>query len=339
MSTPRRVCVTGGTGFIGSNLVRMLLTERQIAVTNLDLLTYAGNPENLAELESHPNYRFVRGDVAVPGDVAAACRECDAILHLAAESHVDRSIEDAEAFIRTNVFGTRVVLEQGRRQNIRVVVVSTDEVYGALQAESDPPFLETTPLAPNSPYSASKASGDLLARAYHHTYGADVITTRCSNNYGPYQFPEKLLPLMIIRAMQGGELPIYGDGLYRRDWLHVSDHCRGIIAALERGRAGAVYNFGSGADQTNLAMVQAILRLVSEEVGPTTAKTVQVPDRPGHDRRYCVDATKAHQELGWSTQIALDVGLRETVRWYRDQTRWWQRIVSGDYLVERKSAR
>ncbi len=339
MTRFQRVMVTGGCGFIGSNLVRMLLTESTAHVTNLDLLTYAGNPENLAEIAADTRYRFVRGDVADPKHVSDAADGCDVILHLAAESHVDRSIEDAEAFIRTNVYGTRTILEEGRRRGLRVVVVSTDEVYGALQSVEDEPFRETTPLAPNSPYSASKASGDLLARAYHHTHGSDVVVTRCSNNYGPYQFPEKFLPLMITRAMTGGDLPIYGDGLYRRDWLHVADHCRGILVAAERGRNGAVYNFGTGDDRTNLSMLEAVIRLVGEEIGPVASKTVRVSDRPGHDRRYCVDASLASRELGWTPSTELDAGLRDTVRWYRDQSRWWQRIVSGDYLVDRKSAR
>ncbi len=338
MSLPRRVLVTGGCGFIGSNLVRMLVLERGVEVINLDKLTYAGNPENLADLAGDPRYRFVRGDVADEAAVAAAAEGAEAILHLAAESHVDRSIEEPEAFLRTNVLGTRVVLDEARRRGVRVVVVSTDEVYGALAEPDDPPFTEETPLRPSSPYAASKASADLLALAWAHTYGADVVVTRCSNNYGPYQFPEKFLPLMIVRAMEAGELPVYGDGLYRRDWLHVSDHCRGILLALEKGASGRVYNLGTGQDRENLVMIRDVLRLVEEECGVRGGRVITVPDRPGHDRRYSVDAARAREELGWEPAVALEEGLRETVRWYRDHRPWWERIVSGEYLVHRRTA-
>jgi dTDP-glucose 4,6-dehydratase len=333
-----RVLVTGGAGFIGSHLVRHLIREEGCAVTNIDLLTYAGNPENLADIESEQGYRFVRGDVSDREAVRKALEGVGAVFHLAAESHVDRSIEDSEAFVRTNVLGTRTVLDEAHARRTRVVVVSTDEVYGSLETEGEAPFTEAHPIAPNSPYAASKAAGDLLARAWHRTYGADVVITRCSNNYGPNQFPEKFLPLMILRAMAGEPMPIYGDGLYRRDWLHVSDHCRGLVSAWRAGRAGRVYNFGTAGDQPNLEVARSVARIVREETGAAEAALVEVPDRPGHDRRYSVDASRARAELDWQPRVDLYEGLRQTVRWYRDNREWWERIVSGDYLVDRRSA-
>ncbi|UCF69500.1 MAG: dTDP-glucose 4,6-dehydratase [Acidobacteriota bacterium] len=330
--------VTGGCGFIGSNLIRYLIEREDVAVTNLDLLTYAGNPENLADLDKYPRYRFVHGDVADAAAVREASDGVCAILHLAAESHVDRSIEDASAFVRTNVLGTQVVLDEARRRGVRLVFVSTDEVYGALADEQDAPFTEHSPLAPNSPYAASKAAGDLLARAWVRTYGADVVITRCSNNYGPYQFPEKFLPLMIVRALGGEPLPIYGDGLYRREWLHVEDHCRGLIAAWREGRSGRAYNFGSGDERANLELAELVLRLTAEQVAPTKARITHVADRPGHDRRYAVDASRACEELSWRPTISLEQGLQATVRWYVAHEPWWRRIVAGEHLVDRKTA-
>ncbi|RMG45918.1 MAG: dTDP-glucose 4,6-dehydratase [Acidobacteria bacterium] len=331
--------VTGGCGFIGSNLIRWLLAETDAVVTNLDLLTYAGRGGNLDDLEPGPRYRFVRGDVADPAAVAEAAEGSEVVFHLAAETHVDRSIEDPGSFVRTNVLGTQVVLEWARAAGARVVLVSTDEVYGALGDPSDPPFTEDAPLAPNSPYAASKAAAELLARAWRRTYGLDVVITRCSNNYGPYQFPEKFLPLMIVRAMEGEPLPIYGDGQHRRDWLHVEDHCRGLAAAWKKGRPGGVYNFGTGCDRPNLEMARLVLRIVEEETGARGATITRVTDRPGHDRRYAVDTGRARRELGWQPQIDLVDGLRATVRWYRDHRSWWQRLLAEGNLVDRRVAR
>src|SRR5919204_1283353 len=298
------VLVTGGSGFIGSNLVRLILSERPgWRVVNLDKLTYAGNAENLADLESHPSYRFVRGDVANGELVADLLRteRIEAVMHLAAESHVDRSILAPAVFIETNVRGTQVLLEAAREAGVaRFLHVSTDEVYGSLGPTGL--FTEETPLAPSSPYSASKASADLLALAYAHTFGVHVVVTRCSNNYGPYQFPEKLIPLMIANAIRDRPLPVYGDGRNVRDWIHVEDHCRGLLAALENGRAGQVYNFGASSERENIHIVKAVLRLV----GKPESLIRYVKDRPGHDRRYAIDAPKGRRELGWAPRPRLE---------------------------------
>ena len=323
------VLITGGCGFIGSNLVKFLRRLRPSwKLVTLDKLTYAGNLENLAELEGDSQHVFIRGDVGNRELVEHLLRvhEVAAVLHLAAESHVDRSILGPEAFIQTNVLGTQALLESSARTGVkRFVMVSTDEVYGSLGPTGA--FTETSPLKPSSPYSASKASADLLALAFHHTYGLDVVVTRCSNNYGPYQFPEKLIPLMVVNALHGKPLPVYGDGGNVRDWLHVEDHCQALLTVLEKGRAGEVYNIGGGAEQRNLDLVKAILRLL----GKPESLITFVKDRPGHDRRYAIDPSKLRSELGWAPAHSFEEGLAKTVRWYVDNTRWWERVMSGAY--------
>ena len=331
---PRRVLVTGGAGFIGSNLVRHLLARRPSwEVVNLDALTYAGNLDNLADLERHPRYRFVRGDIADPAAVRRAMAGCLGVLHLAAESHVDRSIEGSLPFLHTNVSGTGVLLEEAARIGVqRFVQVSTDEVYGSLGPRGR--FTERTALAPNSPYAASKAASDLLVRSFHVTHGVPAIVTRCCNNYGPYQFPEKFIPLMILRAFAGEPLPIYGDGKYVRDWIHVQDHCAALLRVLERGSPGQIYNIGSDATWRNLDVARRILDLT----GRPRTQVHHVVDRPGHDRRYAIDARKLRRDLGWKPVWGFERGLRETVRWYRVNETWWRRILAGTYLVRRRRA-
>ncbi len=323
------VLLTGGAGFIGSNLVRLLLAERpEWRVVNLDKLTYAGNAENLADLEGHPRYRFVRGDVCDGALVAEVFRaeRIDGVMHLAAESHVDRSILAPAVFIETNVRGTQVLLEAARELGVaRFLHVSTDEVYGSLGPTGL--FSEETPLAPTSPYSASKAGSDLLALAYARTFGVPVVVTRCSNNYGPYQFPEKLIPLMIANAVRDLPLPVYGDGMNVRDWIHVEDHCRGLLAAFERGADGEVYNFGASCERHNIDIVKQVLALVGKP-----ERLIQfVKDRPGHDRRYAIESAKAKAKLGWAPRHAFEEGLAATVRWYLEHRPWWERIISGEY--------
>ena len=295
---------------------------------NLDKLTYAGNLENLAELEGDPRHVFVRGDVA-NGELVAHLMEVhrvDAVMHLAAESHVDRSILGPEVFITSNVLGTQQLLEAARQRGVkRFLMVSTDEVYGSLGPTGY--FTETSPLQPSSPYSSSKASADLVALAYHHTFKMDVVVTRCSNNYGRYQFPEKLIPLMVVNALHDKPLPVYGDGGNVRDWLHVEDHCHALLLALEQGRAGEVYNIGGGAERKNLDIVKGILGLL----GKPESLIQFVTDRPGHDRRYAIDPSKAKAELGWKPSNTFEQGLEETVRWYVDNPRWWERVMSGAY--------
>ncbi|MEQ8329583.1 MAG: dTDP-glucose 4,6-dehydratase [Longimicrobiales bacterium] len=331
-----RYLVTGGAGFIGSNLIRHLLATRPDAeVVNLDALTYAGNLESLADVEDDPRYSFVHGDICDGGVVADALEGIDVVLHLAAESHVDRSILSDAPFVKTNVLGTQTLLSAALAARVgRFVHVSTDEVYGELpwrdpdDGDPAPPlFTEDTPLAPRSPYSASKAASDHLALAYHHTHGMDVVVTRCSNNYGPYQFPEKLIPLMITRALADEVLPVYGDGLYVRDWIHVLDHCRSILAAADDGRPGRVYNFGGDAEKTNLTVVRALLRVL----GKPEDRVEHVKDRPGHDRRYAIDFSRAAEELGWRPEVSFEEGLADTVRWYLDHRTWWERVQSGAY--------
>jgi dTDP-glucose 4,6-dehydratase len=321
--------LTGGSGFIGSNLVRWLLEHRPgWRVVNLDKLTYAGNPENLADLADRPRYRFVRGDI---GDGALVRRlieeeKVEAVMHLAAESHVDRSILSPAVFIETNVGGTQVLLEAAREAKVgRFLHCSTDEVYGSLGETGL--FTEESPLQPSSPYSASKAGSDLLALAYAHTFGLPVVVTRCSNNFGPYQFPEKLIPLMIANALRDQPLPVYGDGRNVRDWIHVSDHCAGLAAVLERGRAGQVYNLGGSSERRNLEVVHAVLDLL----GKPRSLVRFVADRPGHDRRYAIDASKARRELGWEPSRRFEEGLASTVRWYVENRGWWERVMSGEY--------
>jgi dTDP-glucose 4,6-dehydratase len=323
------VLITGGCGFIGANLVRHVRAERPAwRVVNLDKLTYAGNLESLTGLAPGPEYRFVRGDVQNAELLEMLFREqaTDCVMHLAAESHVDRSLEGPEAFVRTNALGTQVLLQAAHAAKVkRVLVVSTDEVYGSLGTTGR--FTESSPLKPSSPYSASKASSDLLALAFHHSFKMDVVVTRCSNNYGPYQFPEKLIPLMIVNALRDLPLPVYGDGKNVRDWLHVQDHCEALVTVLEKGRAGEVYNIGGASELENLDIVKEILGVLKK---PESLIRF-VEDRPGHDRRYAIDFSKLQGELGWKPRKALESGLRETVEWYVKNTDWWNRVMSGAY--------
>ena len=325
-----RYLVTGGAGFIGSNLVRYLLdNDPEAHLTNLDALTYAGNLGNLAGIEEECRYAFVHGDICDADVVRGAMDGVDVVLNLAAESHVDRSILSDAPFVRTNVMGTQTLLAAALEVGVRrFVQVSTDEVYGELPW-FDPDdverlahrFTERTPVAPRSPYSATKAAADHLALAYHTTHGLDVVVTRCSNNYGPYQFPEKLIPLMITHALEDRALPVYGDGLHVRDWIHVRDHCRGLLAAADRGEPGAVYNFGGNAERTNLSVVRAVLSVL----GKPEDLIERITDRPGHDRRYAIDASRAEAELGWTPDVVnFEEGLADTVEWYLAHEAWWR---------------
>jgi dTDP-glucose 4,6-dehydratase len=324
-----RVLVTGGCGFIGSNFVRLLLREKTAdRIVNLDKLTYAGNPENLADVSQDERYRFERGDICDRELVEHLLGEhaIDSVVNFAAESHVDRSILDSSPFIRTNIVGTQSLLDACRAQGVgRYLQVSTDEVYGSLGETGY--FTESTPLDPSSPYSSSKASADLLVQAAHRTFGFPAIITRCSNNYGPRQFPEKLIPLFIFNASRDRSLPVYGDGRNVRDWIHVDDHCRGILAALLRGRPGEVYNFGGRCELRNIDLTKKLLAAV----GKPESLILYVADRPGHDHRYAIDCSKAEQELGWSPQVSFEEGLRDTVEWYRANTTWVANVTSGDY--------
>jgi dTDP-glucose 4,6-dehydratase len=318
-----RLLVTGGAGFIGSHYVRCALTGGYAGLADaevvvLDKLTYAGNIANLAPVLDDERLRFVEGDILDPGLVDSLMAEADEVVHFAAESHVDRSILGATEFVMTNVVGTHTLLEAARRHVVRQFVhVSTDEVYGSIDEGSWP---EEHPLEPNSPYSASKAGSDLLARAYHRTHGLPVTITRCSNNYGPYQLPEKVIPLFVTNLLQGRTVPLYGDGLNSRDWLHVDDHCRGIELVRAGGRAGEVYNIGGGTELTN----RELTRLLLAECGAGWDSVEMVADRLGHDRRYSVDITKISDELGYTPQVPFETGLRETVAWYRDNSEWWE---------------
>jgi dTDP-glucose 4,6-dehydratase len=340
------ILVTGGAGFIGSNFILQWLAPESTGVLNLDKLTYAGNLSNLESIQSN-QYRFEGGDIVDRGLVCALLtrEKPRAIVHFAAESHVDRSIHGPDDFIRTNVNGTFSLLEEARaywsalpesdRALFRFLHVSTDEVYGSL-GPSDPPFSETTPYAPNSPYSASKAASDHLVRAYHHTYGLPVLTTNCSNNYGPFQFPEKLIPLMILNACQGKSLPVYGDGKNVRDWLYVEDHCRAIRKVLARGRVGETYNIGARSEKNNLEIVGAICQLLdglrpADPVVPHNQLITFVKDRPGHDRRYAMDTRKIERELDWHPQESFASGLEKTVRWYLEHEDWVRSVTSGSY--------
>ncbi|TMA28039.1 MAG: dTDP-glucose 4,6-dehydratase [Deltaproteobacteria bacterium] len=323
------VLVTGGAGFIGSNLVRFLRRERpDWTVVNLDKLTYAGNAESLSDLREDPKHVFVHGDIAEAKLIDRVLREhaVEAVLNLAAESHVDRSILGPAIFVETNIAGTQVLLDCARQAGVkRFVQVSTDEVYGSLGATGQ--FTESSPLRPSSPYSASKAAADLLVLAYGHTFAMDVIVTRCSNNYGPYQFPEKLIPLMIANALEGKKLPVYGDGRQVRDWIHVEDHCRALLLALEKGRSGEVYNVGSDNEWPNLQIVTRLLQVL----GKGRELIEHVKDRPGHDRRYAIDASKARSELGWTPRIGFAEGLQATIDWYLQNRGWWERVRTGEY--------
>ncbi len=321
-----RWLVTGGCGFVGSNLVRRILVRHMVHVTNLDALTYAGNAENLQDVADSPSYRFVHADVCDADAVRDAMEGVEVVLHLAAQSHVDRSLLHPEDFLRTNVVGTGVLLDQARKAKVhRFVLVSTDEVYGSLGPTGR--FVEETPLAPSSPYSSSKAGADLLALAYHRTFGMDVVVTRASNNYGPYQFPEKLIPLFVTNALEDEPLPVYGDGQQVRDWLHVEDHCDGILAAVDRGRAGEVYNLGGDCEKTNLEITKRILGVLGK---PDTLMK-HVADRLGHDRRYALESAKAHRELDWRPRVPFEEGLQRTIGWYRKNEGWWRRVKSGEY--------
>ena len=327
-----KLLVTGGCGFIGSNFVlHMLASYSDVTIVNLDLLTYAGNLENLRDADKlcrpGQSYRFVRGDIADRELVHDLLSDgFDAVINFAAESHVDRSIMDSSAFVRTNILGTQVLLDACREQKVgRYVQISTDEVYGSLGDEGA--FTEDHPLAPNSPYSASKASADLIVRSFHKTYGMDTVITRCSNNYGPFQFPEKLIPLMITNALTNVELPVYGDGMHVRDWIHVTDHCRAVDLILRKGRAGAVYNIGARSEHPNLAIVRHILARLKK---PDSLIRF-VKDRPGHDRRYAIDESRLREELGWEPTVRLEEGLDQTIGWYIEHGPWWQRVKTGEY--------
>ena len=339
----RTILVTGGAGFIGSNFIAYLLEKHpNDAVVNLDVLTYAGNLENLKSVEQNPRYQFIKGDIrdrVLVHDLFAT-HQFTHVVNFAAESHVDRSIVDPELFLTTNIIGTEVLLDEAKRawkihpddkydkqykESVRFHQVSTDEVYGALGKEGL--FVETMPLLPNSPYSASKASADLLVRAYHETYGLPVTTSRCSNNYGAYQFPEKLIPLMINNCLHDKSLPVYGDGMQVRDWLHVLDHCIAIDVILEKGTIGEVYNIGGNNEKANIEIVKLILKTV----GKSEDLITYVKDRPGHDRRYAIDNTKITTQLGWKPSYTFEQGMKETIQWYLDNQKWIQRVVSGDY--------
>ncbi len=342
--------VTGGLGFIGSNFVRLLLEGDRVGrLVNLDKMTYAGNPENLADLEDDSRYVFVHGDITDAGLVGRLLKEhgIEAIVNFAAESHVDRSIDSPEPFFETNVIGTLRLLDAarrhwaglpaGERESFRFLHVSTDEVYGSLGPD-DSAFSEATPYAPNSPYSASKAGADHLNRAYHHTYGLPVVTTNCSNNYGPRQFPEKLIPLMILNALEGKSLPIYGDGSNVRDWLHVGDHCEGIWLALTKGGIGETYCIGGDAERTNLQVLDTLCSVLDElhpEGAPHAQLKTFVQDRPGHDRRYAIDFSKIREELGWRPSLGFEEGIHSTVEWYLANLPWCEAITSGNYQRER----
>jgi dTDP-glucose 4,6-dehydratase len=358
---PHNVLITGGAGFIGTNFVRHWLEatgEGRVVV--LDALTYAGHLENLAGLDRNPRYAFVRGDICDEGAVKAllAAHQIDTIVHFAAESHVDRSILGPDDFIRTNVVGTHALLKAAKAAWLdgkaprahRFHHVSTDEVYGSL-GPSDPPFHESTPYAPNSPYSASKAGSDHLVRAYHETFGLATTITNCSNNYGPYHFPEKLIPLIIMNILSGDPLPVYGDGLQIRDWLYVADHCAAISLAITRGKPGEVYNIGGNSETTNIEIVRTLCALVDERLAGSDELRKAFPaspaangkqaidlithvrDRPGHDRRYAIDFRKAARELGYAPAHTLAGGLRATLDWYLDNTRWWQPLLGRDYAA------
>jgi dTDP-glucose 4,6-dehydratase len=358
---PRNLLVTGGAGFIGANFVRhWLAKEREGRVVVFDALTYAGNIANLSGLETNSHYGFVRGDICDEATVRALLEQhqIDTIVHFAAESHVDRSILGPDDFIRTNVVGTHALLKAAKALWIekktapqhRFHHVSTDEVYGSL-GPGDAPFHEATPYAPNSPYSASKAASDHLVRAYHETYGLDTTVTNCSNNYGPYQFPEKLIPLTLINILQGKPLPVYGDGLQVRDWLHVADHCEAIALALIRGKSGEIYNIGGNSETTNINIVRTLCRLVDEYLAkraelrqafpaspkcrgkPSAELITHVRDRPGHDRRYAIDYRKAQRDLGYAPSRDLMRGLAETLEWYFSNRPWWEALLGRDYAA------
>jgi len=328
-----KILLTGGAGFIGSNFVRYVLENTQDEIVNLDSLTYSGNLENLSDVEGDPRYTFVHGDIGDLDLVTKLIAECDAVVHMAAESHVDRSIIDGRPFVVTNVLGTQTLLDAFRRDknhgSKRFIHVSTDEVYGDLPLD-DPSalFTETTPYAPSSPYSSSKAASDMIARAYQHTYGLDICITNCSNNFGPYQFPEKVIPVFVTNLIEGKKVPLYGDGKNVRDWLHVLDHCEAVYTVLAKGKTGETYNIGGNNERSNLQLTHSIIELM----GKDESSIEYVTDRAGHDRRYAIDATKIKTELGWEpTRSAWPEALEATVKWYVDNPEWWQRVKSGVY--------
>ena len=325
-----KLLVTGGAGFIGSSFIRYVLrTRTDFEIVNFDKLTYAGNLRNLEEVARDPRYAFVRGDIAEPDHVARVFQEHrpEVVVNFAAETHVDRSIEDTMPFLRTNIVGTQCLLEQARRSGVsKFIQISTDEVYGSLGAQGA--FREDTPLDPSSPYSVSKASADLWALSYFKTYGFPVVVTRCSNNYGPYQFPEKLIPVLVTNAMEGRSLPIYGDGLNVREWIFADEHSRAVLMALDLGRPGEVYNIGSGEEKTNLEVVREVLRIM----GKPESLIQFVKDRPGHDRRYAIDCSKIRNEWGWASAVDFSAGLAETIAWYQSRQDWIQGIKDASYL-------
>nr|AFD03358.1 dTDP-glucose 46-dehydratase [uncultured bacterium W5-47b] len=325
----KNVLVTGGAGFIGSNFINYILDKRaDYNIINLDKLTYAGNLENLVFSESKKNYHFIKGDITNAELVTYLFQKFDIkyVINFAAESHVDRSILGSEVFFRSNVLGTNVLLEASRIFEVeKFLQVSTDEVYGSLDSEGL--FTEETPLHPNSPYSASKASADMMALSFHHTYGLPVVITRCSNNYGPYQFPEKLIPLMIINTLNNKKLPVYGDGMNVRDWIYVIDHNRAVEAVFENGKDGEVYNIGARTEMPNIEIVKLILK----ELGKSEDMIEYVKDRPGHDRRYAIDSTKIEGELGWNPKFNFEAAVSQTTEWYLDNKQWWEKIISGEY--------
>jgi dTDP-glucose 4,6-dehydratase len=323
------IFVTGGAGFIGSNFVRHMLNKYpDINIVNYDLLTYAGNLDNLQEYESDPRYRFIKGDITILEEVKEAMKGCDYVVHFAAESHVDRSIEGPAIFVKTNVLGTQVLLDAAKELGIKKFHhVSTDEVFGSLNLGENTFFSENTPYNPHSPYSASKASSDHLVRAYGDTFGLSFLITNCSNNYGPYQFPEKIIPLFITNALEGKNLPIYGDGKCVRDYLHVADHCRAIDLVLQKGEIGETYCIGGGAEKNGLEIAEGILNILKK---PKDLMEF-VKDRPGHDRRYAIDASKIKNGLGWEPEHTFEEWLEKTVRWYEENQSWWKRVKSGEY--------
>jgi dTDP-glucose 4,6-dehydratase len=325
----KRILVAGGAGFIGSNFIRYMLgAHKDGSVVNVDKLTYAGNLANLADVAGNPRYRFHRADICDAAEVARIFAEemPDAVVNFAAETHVDRSIDDPALFLRTNILGTQVLLDAARKAKVaRYLQISTDEVYGSLGATGQ--FHEESPLKPNSPYAASKTSADLLVRAYGKTFGLPVLVTRCSNNYGPYQFPEKLIPFFVTLLHEGNPVPVYGDGMNVRDWIHVEDHSRAVDAVLRRGRPGEIYNVGGGNERTNIE----ITKLLIAAMGKDERAMKFVPDRPGHDRRYAIDDAKIRAELGVVPQVPFEEGLRATVRWYIDNEPWWRAVKSGEY--------
>ncbi len=346
----KNLFVTGGLGFIGSNFIRLLLNSGEFeTIINFDKQTYAGNPENLQDLENHESYKFIKGDICDREKVSRVLEECkiDGIVNFAAESHVDRSIDGPEPFVQTNVVGTLRLLEASKdyisnalkeiRDTFRFLHVSTDEVYGSLKKD-EPAFCETTPFAPNSPYSASKASADHLVRSYHNTFGLPTLTTNCSNNYGPYQFPEKLIPLMIMNASESKSLPIYGDGSNIRDWLHVEDHCLGILSVLQKGRIGETYCIGGASEKTNMEVIDTLCEILDRkfpERTPHSKLKTFVKDRPGHDHRYAIDFSKIKNELDWAPSFSFEEGMEKTVDWYLSHQEWCENVTSGKYQRER----